>query len=371
MSKVSLHSWIEIDLSAIRYNIGFLRQTSHARNKQFLLMVKANGYGHGAAKVAIIAQELGASFVGVAHAEEALELRDTGVTGPILLFAEPLSSAELTLLKQFRITPTISSYTTLSKLAPDIARLGMPFHLKFNTGLNRFGFDAHEVEALFACLQNHSLTPEGLITHYSSATDNHERTKRELSEFQKLLTLFQDAGHAPTYIHASNSAATVWLPEDATNLVRLGLATYGLQPSRARQMKIRSALTWKTRIVAIKSLKKGDTLGYGKQWKASSPMTMAIISIGYSDGFRRSPYTQQYVLCRGKQAPVLGSPMMSHSFIDVTAIANKIEVGDEVVIIGKQGREHISAELIAEQQQTTNEEVLTAISSRINRKYTE
>jgi alanine racemase len=225
------------------------------------------------------------------------------------------------------------------------------------------------VPDVLSLLESYHATTCGLLTHYSSATNNPAQTKQEYELFLSVVQKFREAGHIPKYVHASNSAATVWHEEQETNLVRLGLAAYGLQPNSERPLDLKPVMSWSTRLVAVAPLAAGQRVGYGGRWVAERKSTIGIIPVGYSDGLRRSPHRQQYVLGSGRKLPIIGDPMMNHTAIDLTHIKKDFKVGEEIVILGTQGAETITSEMIADSLGTINEEVVTTISSLIIRYY--
>lgn len=368
LPKEHLHSWLTIDMGAIARNITFLSECAKRNGKDFMLMVKADAYGHGLLEAAQLGESLGAVSLGTATLEEAVNLRQHNVQSPILLFTEPSIDA-IPLLRRYHITPVVGSLPFLQAVVdtPDPGPRALPFHLKINSGLNRYGFNPAELPKVLAVMPVSSAL-EGVATHYSSG-DNPRKTRKEFELFWDAVKLIRNAGHAPQYIHASNSAATAWFNESHTNLVRLGMAAFGLQPTDTKQLPLVPALSWHTRLTALSRIAQGERVGYGGTWRADREGLIGVMPIGYSDGFRRTPNHQRYVLCRGKQLPIIGNVMMNHTILDLTDAHEQLAVGDEIVILGHQGTEHLSLEMIAQQLGTSNEEVATSISARLQRFY--
>jgi alanine racemase len=367
LHKEQLHSWVTVDTQAIVANVQFLTKRAKQYDKDFMVMVKADAYGHGIVEISRLVEELGTRFLGVASIEEGVTVREHGIHTPILLFTEP-SAADLPLLAEYRIIPVVSSLHFLDTVVNRPTNQSTPFHLKINSGLNRYGLKPHDLPEALTILSGPRPALEGMLTHYSTGEDTRV-TEQEFNVFWDAVGRIRDAGHNPRHIHASNSAATAWFNEAKTNLVRLGMATYGLQPDSARLLPLRPALSWYARLTSISRISKGEKVGYGGSWKAERDSTVGVISVGYSDGFRRTPRHQQYVLCRGEHLPIIGHVMMNHAIVDLTATQNVLKVGDEVVLAGQQESANISLEVIAEQLGTTNEEVATTISSRLQRYY--
>lgn len=366
------NTWIEIDRQVIRSNIQKLGGIAQKRGQDFMLMVKANAYGHGLLEMSLLAQQEKVAFLGVTELGEAALLRDNGIKIPILLFGEPLPEY-IPLLLSYSITPVVSSLEFLEELVKHLPRKAdEPFaiHIKINTGLNRFGLLPNQLDDLRKILNKHpALRMEGILTHYSAADHDPTTTKRQLQTFIQCVDECRQAGMQIPYIHASNSAGTAWLDESRTNLVRLGLSAYGLQPSNERKIDVVQGFTWKARLMAIMPVQKGEGIGYGGTWKAKRDSKIGVIGVGYYDGFRRSPSNFGYVLCRGRKMPVVGNVMMNHALIDLTDAPADVEVNEDIVLVGMQNDKRITFEEIGMQVGTINEEIVTAIRSTIPRAY--
>lgn len=363
--KELLESWIEINTAALTDNITYLAAIAQRHKKESMLMVKANAYGHGLLGCARIAETLGMKFLGVTHLQEAVHLRKSGITMPILLFCDP-TTAYLEILRQYSITTVVSHLESLKILCADPSP-SIIFHIKINTGLNRYGFTPAQIPEILQLLKVFHKTPQGILTHYSSAANDLVQTGNELKIFTKAVELFRQAGHCPTYVHASNSAANIWLTEDTTNLVRLGLAAYGLQPNPARNLPLSPVMSWKCRLSVINSVAVGAAVGYGGSWIAPRRSRIGIIPVGYSDGLRRSPQHQTYLLGGGARLPIISEVMMNHTFIDLTDAPGTLSIGDVITLLGVQGEDCLGPELIASQINTINEEVVVGLSPEIPR----
>jgi alanine racemase len=366
-------SWIEIDLKTIYNNICFLRRRI-PKNTKFVVMVKADAYGHGILEISKISQKAGAFFLGVNFLEEAIFLRKNNITCPIILFTQPDSNL-ISYLDKYKITPAVYSLAFLKQLVLWLKKnhKKIQIHLKINTGLNRFGFNLKNItDAIYEIKKNVSIINiDGVFTHFSSASSNKKRTEKEFSLFEKVIKKIKAEKITINYLHSSNSAALILYKKYSLNLVRFGLAVYGLKPfkNKKKLIPIKQAFSWKTKVINISEIKKNETVGYDGSWIAIKNSTVGVIPVGYSDGFRRTPSNYSCVLCCGNKVPIIGEVMMNHTIIDLTEIKKKVRLGSEVVIIGKQGNKTITFEEIALNAKTINEEIVTSISLKIPRVY--
>ena len=372
--QISRPTWLEIDLGALANNIAELRRRIGPRRLLFAV-VKANAYGHGAELIAPAALEAGADRLAVAAVNEAISLRQAGVRAPILLLGYTPPELAETLLNY---DLAVSVYETRAALgfAAAAARYGQPLtvHLKVDTGMHRLGIDPADAPELCKLLsENASLRLEGIYTHFSTADEaNKEYSRMQLRRFTSLLEQLTRAGCRPPVAHAANSAATVDLPEAHLDAVRCGILLYGLSPSDEAPAppEFRPVLRWKARIAQVRSLSPGEPVSYGNTWRAPGPRTVAVVPVGYADGFPRSPRTWKSVLIGGRQAPVVGRICMDHAFADVTELTETgipVARDDEVVLIGEQQGAAISAEDAAARLETNNYEVASRLMARLPR----
>lgn len=363
-------TWIEVDIHGFRKNIQMMKSRLE-KGVEFLSMVKANAYSHGALRIADVAIREGSRFLGVAYPEEAFELRKGGLTHPILLFSEAEES--IPDLFSFNITPTVYTLNFAKKLSNYASKKNVKIkvHIKIDTGLNRLGIQSKNgVRIVEQINKLPQVIIEGIYTHFANAySSNLSFTKKQFSDFLGVIRTLKKKSIIPKYIHASNSASFVWFPESHFNLVRFGMAMYGLEPSanKSYPLRLKKTFSWKTRVLLVKEIKKGENVGYGNYWHAKKNLRMATIAVGYSDGFRKEPYNFKYVLHKGVKRTIIGNVAMSHSMIDITG--SSAEIGDEIVIIGKQGKNEITLEDIGSITGTSNEEILTSISNKISRIY--
>ncbi|NJM40152.1 MAG: alanine racemase [Anaerolineae bacterium] len=361
-------SWIEVDLAAIAHNVRAIKRFV-GPNVRVNAVVKGNGYGHGAIEVARTALDNGAHHLSVAYLKEAIELRAAGIVAPILVLA--FTPAELVPeALRHNLAFSVSDWVVARAASKAAVALQTParIHIKIDTGMSRLGVLASQAAAFTDEVRRlPGIEVEGLFTHFACADCDEAYTWQQLAAFQNLAGL-----EGIRYIHAANSAATLAFPKSHFNMVRPGLALYGLTPFVSGWGKLpialRPALSWKAQIALVKTLPAGTPVSYGNTYVCPSSRTIAVIPVGYADGFRRAPHHFGEVLVRGQRAPIVGRVCMDQTVIDVTDIPNT-QQGDEVVIIGSQGADRITAEDVAARIGSINYEVTTALLGRVPRVY--
>ncbi len=366
-------AWAEINLDHVGHNVCQFRQQIRPMT-QIMAVVKADGYGHGAVKIAEKALQSGASSLAVAFVEEAIDLRMAGIDTPILLFGYT-DSAHFKNLVHYKLTPTVFGLDTalgFSALAVE-KDIVLPLHLKVDTGMGRLGLlpdEASEVAARIMRLPG--LKIEGVFTHLATAEDNDETyTNEQLLLFDRIIEKCREKGVVFPLVHAANSAAAINHPSARYNLVRLGLAMYGCYPSselRGKGIDLLTALTFKSRVVLVKKVPAGSAISYGCTFRADKDSLIATIPVGYADGYSRLLSNKGRVLIRGCRAPVVGTVCMDHLMVDVSHIPG-VRLNDEVVLYGRQGEEEFTIEEAADQIGTINYELLCAIDKRVPRYY--
>ncbi len=360
-------TWIEIDKSAIAQNVQLLKEIV-GPDVAVMAVVKANAFGHGAVAVSTTALLNGATYLGVATVNEAIILRDAGIDAPIMVLGyTPVWAAQ----QAIRYDLTLTVYDLeLARAFDRVARemnATLRIHVEIDTGLARLGLLPEQVIPFFRSLRNlRNLDIEGIFTHFASADSSSEYTHEQLRVFQDVIGPLHGSGFTFKYIHAANSAATLTLPEAYFNMVRPGLALYGLNPGVALPEGFRPALSWKTTIAQVKKLPSGSYVGYGNTYRTRDVERIAVIPVGYADGFRRAPNTWGEVLVGGKRAPLVGRVSMDQAMINVTEIPN-VSIGDEVVLIGSQGDETLTADDVAARLGTISYEVVSTILARVPR----
>jgi len=350
-----------------------------------IAVVKADAYGHGAVPVARALAEAGAPWLGVALVEEGVELRAAGLQLPILVLGGAFGDAWDELLRH-RLTPLVTSAPQVTALgaAARALRVRAEAHLELDTGMGRLGAAPGEVPALLRAL---AASPEvaltGLCTHFAGAdTDDEAFTARQLRLFAEGAAALRAAGLSPL-LHATNSAGTLRLPGVRQDLSRPGIMLYGYlsygpelpAPPAARQAaaRLRPALTWRTAIVHLKEVPAGTRISYGGHWTAPRPSRIATLPVGYADGYDRRlsgrpGHGMAEVLVRGRRAPVVGTVCMDLVMVDVTHVPGAA-LGDEVVLLGRQGEERVDADELARRAGTISYEILCGISGRVPRRY--
>jgi Alr-MurF fusion protein len=362
-------TWVEVNLEAIAHNVRRIVGLV-GPGVRLLAVLKADAYGHGSIRVARTALNNGASYLGVASINEGAALRRVDITAPILVlgYTPAWQARELVLHDLSATVFNVDVARVLSRAARELDR-EVRVHVKVDSGMGRLGLLPHEVPAFVEELRAlPGLVLEGIFTHLSTADSDLEYARWQLERFQQVLRALARAGVDFPLVHAANSAAVLALPESHLNMVRLGIAMYGLQPSPEAPLPpdFRPALTFKTQVAQVKTLPPGSFVGYGKDYCTSGEERIAVLPVGYADGFRRAPRHWSEVLVRGRRAPIVGRVSMDQTTVDVSHVPG-VRQGDEVVLIGEQGDEQITAEEVAERLGTINYEVVSEILARVPR----
>ncbi len=366
----SRKTFASIDLEAYRYNLRYL--TSKASPAKVMAVVKADGYGHGALQLARIAQDEGLGYLAVAFLEEGLKLREAGIKIPILVlnYVEP-SSFEAAF--ENKLTLTIVSHEQLKATEASMksrAAINSAFHIAVDTGMRRLGLEWRESVNLLKASLDLGLNVEGAYTHFATADDkSSDLVAEQMKAFLSFLSQAERITKKTLLKHISNSAGILYVDNSRFDYVRAGIASYGLQPSSQRDENLRPVLQWKTCVSFVKKIYPGYGVSYGQTFVADREMTVATIPVGYADGYNRHLSNRGCVIISGRRCPVLGRVCMDQFVVDVTHLDYSPNVGDEVVLIGNQGDENITAEEMAEWNGTINYEVTCAISSRVPRLY--
>ena len=358
-------TWVEVDLAAIRHNVRVLKP----ENAELMAVVKADAYGHGDVAVARAALEGGASWIGVALVEEGLRLRDAGVDAPVLVLSEFPPGSEAAALAA-RLTPTLYSDAALERLAAAAAGRDVGVHVKVDTGMHRVGVYPPEATKGFVDrVASAGLRLEALWTHFASSSEDEKTTLVQLESFQATVEDVRSAGHTPALLHTANSGATILYPETHLDLVRTGIAIYGLEPAPgvADGLGLRPALTWRSRVALTKRLPAGERVSYGHRYQLERDANVATVPVGYADGYPRMLSSRADVLIRGHRCRVAGSVTMDQLIVDCGDVP--VEPGDDVVLIGRQGDQTVTAEELARLAGTIGYEIVTGIGSRVPREH--
>ncbi|NLC07031.1 MAG: alanine racemase [Syntrophomonadaceae bacterium] len=363
-------AWTEIDLGAIAHNVQELRRLVQPK-ASFMAVVKANAYGHGAVEISQTALANGANWLGVALLDEALVLRKSGITAPILILGYvPEEQAEA--IVESNIRQTVFSFPLAQALSQAAQRLGKParIHLKIDTGMGRIGFRIGEesIREILRIRDLPGLEIEGIFSHFSTAdASDKEYAHEQLTRFNRVVKQLEAEGLIIPIHHIANSAAVIDMPESHLDLVRPGISIYGLYPSdevKKDRVALRPALSLKARITQVKEVSGGTAISYGRTYITSGPTRIASLALGYADGYPRVLSNRGEVLVHGQRAPVVGTITMDQFMVDVGHIPG-VQVGDEVVILGRQGNQTITAEEIGEKTGTINYEIVTRIGLRL------
>ena len=375
----------EIDLKAIAHNIKELRRITHPKAR-LMAVVKANGYGHGAIEVARCALQNGAEILGVARIEEGIQIRNADIEVPILIFGYTHPELAVDLL-EYNLTPTVYSFAsaqTLSRAAAPLQKT-IKIHLKVDTGMGRLGLLPHNfqpdnsvaisadaIEETVAIADLQGLELEGIFTHFATA-DSADKSYAEdqLNLFINYLNRLRKAGLEPSVRHAANSAALIDIPHSHFDMVRPGIATYGLYPSdevNKQHVPLKPAMSLKTQIIHLKQVPAGFKVSYGITHATRKATTIATVPVGYADGLNRLLSSRGQMLVNGQRAPIIGRVCMDLTMLDVGHIDN-VQMGDEVVIFGQQGNETLSVDEMAALLNTINYEIVSSITARVPRVY--
>lgn len=367
-------SWVEVDRAALAHNVA--RLGALAPQAALCAVVKADGYGHGAVEVARVALAAGAGWLAVAHAAEAAQLRAAGVDAPILLLSEPVDDEELALVIANELRVTVYSDAVIEALAASGATLGL--HLKVDTGMRRVGAAPADLPALARRIEGAPrLTLEGLWTHCAVADEpDNPYTGLQLERFDDAVARLRADGIEAPLRHAANSAALLTRPDAHHQLVRPGIALYGVAPSAALAGwgELRPALRWCSTVSHTKVVPAGEAVSYGHHRRTVVDTVVATVPVGYADGLpRRWGLTGGAVLIGGRRRPILGVVTMDQVMVDcgpaTVGASPAVGRGDEVVLIGRQGDAVITADDIAEATDTIAYEILTGIGRRVARHY--
>ena len=363
----------EIDLGSLEFNYRQL-QKRIPEGVNFLAVVKADAYGHGAVPIARKLEKLGVACFGVAISDEGVELRKGGVKAPILILGGIYKEGVEQVLR-YNLTPVVFTEDCLEMLAKAAKRRQKRarVHLKVDTGMGRLGVPLNRWPAFLSELKRFpGIEIEGILSHFSMTDEDEAFTTRQWGEFQGAVSCAREMGISCKYLHMANSGTLIAFPSYVGNLVRPGIMLYGAYPSPTfRDMiPLRPVMTLKTRIHFLKSVAPGTRISYGGTFLAKKESLIATIPIGYADGYSRHLSNQGEVLVRGKRAPIVGKVCMDLIMVDVTEIPN-VSSGDEVILVGKQGSEEITVDEIARKIGSISYEVLCSVGKRVPRVYKE
>ncbi len=365
-------TYAEIDLNAYAHNLRNLRAYL-TPDVAMMAIVKANAYGHGAVPIARRAIQVGASHLGVARVSEGVELRQAGIGAPIIVlyYSAP---EELPLAADHDLTPTLNSQQALETWSQQAARLGktLSFHVMIDTGMGTFGQLVDETLPFVSSIQQYpNIRLEGLFTHFATADEADAAfTQKQIQQFHDILMQLSQTGIEVPLRHAANSAGVLHHQQAYLNMVRPGLVSYGLIPNEALDLPFvpQPVMAIKSRLARVRALPAGSSVGYGRTFITHKPTPIGLVPIGYGDGYHRLISNRGYVLVDGQKAPIVGRVSMDQITVDLSNAPQATE-NAEVVILGQQGQQRITAEDIARWAETINYEVTTSILPRVPRVY--
>ena len=369
-------TWVEIDTNAVRSNIQAVRSIMPA-GTGMMVVVKGNAYGHGLAVVAPVAAD-SADWLGVNTLDEAIAIRRLGIAKPVAILGHTeIGRLDAVVADEFRqVVYRDDVAAGLSRSARKQNKTAH-VHLKVETGTHRQGIPLDELAGFVQKLTAYPhLQIEGVYTHFANIEDTLEPSfaQRQVAQFREAVRILNQAGIQPTYTHAAATAGALLYPEAGFGMVRVGIGAYGIWPSRetqlaarerGRQITLTPALAWKTRVAQIKTVEAGDYIGYGLTYQASRRMKIAILPLGYFDGYDRKLSNSGRALVGGRVAPVVGRVAMNMTALDVTD--TDVRLDEEVVLIGRQGKLEIRVEELAEKIGTIAYEVVSRINPAIPR----
>lgn len=356
-----------MDRAAIAHNTRLVKKLV-GESTAVMAVVKANGYGHGAVPVAREAVDAGATWLGVSSVQEGIELRQAGLTVPILNlgYTPPVALSAAVAAKLSLTLYDRESFASFRNAATEIG-----IHVKLNSGMNRLGAQPDDAIALATEVhRDPRLRLEGFWTHFASADTDPGFTREQLRRYVETRARLEQAGVTGFLSHAANSAGLLRFPEARLDLVRAGLVLYGVRPDSGWKdlPELRPALTWQTIVTHVQTVDSGGTVGYGGRFKVLKPARIATIALGYADGLHRLASGSGRALVRGQSVPIAGAISMDQAALDVTTVPD-VSVGDVVTLIGKDGDATATADQLAAASGTISYEVLCAISSRVLRRY--
>ncbi len=367
-------TWAEVDLKALEHNYIQVKRLA-GKDVQMMAVVKANAYGHGTVEVSQVLEGVGVNYLGVATTDEAVRLRDHGIKTPILVLGSVLPE-EVRIAKDRDITLTLCNHDILKEiktLAKNEKEPGrrVKVHIKVDTGMGRIGV-WHEDALRFVkeVSGEKSITLEGIYTHFSTAGRDEFFTAYQMESFERLLTSIEKSWIKISLRHAANSIATVDYKRAHLNLARPGLIIYGMYPKYTfpKLIRLKPVLSLKTRVVFLKDIPPGRSISYGRTFISQRHTKIATLPIGYADGYHRGLSNKAEVLVHGQYAPIVGKVTMDQTMVDVGRIRG-VKIGDEVVLIGKQGRHEIRIEKLARLAGTIAYDFICGISNRVPRIY--
>ncbi len=368
-----MKTWVEINAAALRQNVRSLSRI--AKPAQTMAVIKANAYGHGLYECAKILRKDGVKWFGVDHVDEGLGLRNRGLRGSVLVLGYTAIDRLAEAVKNdiSLVAYNLDTFRALAKLRGKKAKV----HVPIETGLTRQGVGEEQLDVTMSALIKYRdrIELEGVHTHFANIEDTKSRAyaDRQLAEYEKAVKKIKEYGLYPKYNHTASTAASILYSDTHFDMVRTGIGLYGLWPSEETRIRsqhrltLKPVLAWKTIVAQVKNVRRGTPVSYGLTERVKRDSKIAVLPVGYADGFDRAAFSKRaHVLIGGARCKVVGRVCMNMTMVDVTNV-KRVRPEDEVVLIGRQGRERISAEELAELAGTINYEVVTRINGDIPR----
>ena len=374
-------TWAEVDLDAAANNIREIKR--HIGDKKLCCVIKADGYGHGSVKLAQLYSKLGCDFFAVSNIDEAVEIRECGIEEPILILGfTPVN--EVGRLHKYNIAQAVFDKGYAEALSEKCVESGvtLDMHIKIDTGMSRLGFmcqsfpeDDKSIDEIEKVCALPSLNPCGIMAHFAVSDEGEkgrEYTTRQIEAFTHTVDALKARGVEFEYIHHANSGGTEFYKNAHFNMVRAGIILYGLEPNPEEKspLNLQPVMTLKSSIASVKEIRKGTDISYGRTFTADKDMRVAVVTLGYADGYFRSISAQGFMSVHGKSAKILGRICMDQTIIDVTDIEN-VKIGDEVIVFSGTQKSAPSADDLARMSGTINYEIVCAVSKRVPREYME
>ncbi|WGS64081.1 alanine racemase [Marinitoga aeolica] len=361
-------TFVEINIKNYIHNLELIKQRTKSN---IIPVLKADGYGHGAVPLAKAAYNYGVDFIAVAFLGEGIEIRKNGINIETLVFnyATPKSIED-------NIEGYIYTLGSLNQLKELIDYFGkniskIKFHLNINTGMNRMGINPEEIDDIIKLTKEYNINIHGAYSHFATADNLDNFVKEQYEKFISAVKYIENSNISIPIKHICNSAASLYFPEYALDYVRPGIATYGLQPSDIKAEKgLKPVLTWKSTVARVGILKSGESVSYGRTYFTKKDIPIATIPVGYADGYFRQLSNKGYVLIHGKKCNIIGRVCMDQFVVETTQIPN-VKIGEDVVLIGQQDENFISAEELANLSRTINYDITSKITKRVPRIYIE
>ena len=360
---------VSVDLTAITHNFNQIQ--SKAGPTKVMFVLKANAYGHGLIKIAQHLESLGAEYFGVAYLEEGIMLREADIKTPILVLGGIIGE-QIPLFIEYDLTLCASSIEKLNQIEDAASKMGKEAkaHLKVDTGMERIGIHYYSAQKLLSASSSCKFTKiEGIFSHLANAENDSQYSQLQIDRFNEVLSFYERNNLSRPIAHINNSAGMLSMKRSKFEMIRIGLLLFGVFPNSQMNefIDLNPALSWKTRVVYFKVVKAGHPVSYGSTWSAEKDTRIVTLPVGYGDGYMRSMSNKAKVLIRGEKYPIVGNICMDQAMVNIGQGTSYN--GDEVILIGNQGRHTISVEDLAQWAGTIPYEILTSINTRVPRVY--